>query len=249
VSLYYVRPTRLHCISYIGPVVPTSQSLGPPVSIVYSTSAQPSPLYIVHRPSRLHFTQSLGPAVSTSHSPSAHPPLLKHIPRPTRLRCIWHIGPAISTSHSPSAHPSPLYIVHRPSRLHFTQSLGPPVSVVTHAPALHSLPIIYSSTTFLYYIPPAHPYLTHLMSRPIHLHHTLSTIHYYCYTEYNLYHLLYYIPLAQPFPSGTHHILGPLLYNATIITIGPRRMARPSGYIVTLGWPSEMDEFTEWALK
>ena len=24
-------------------------------------------------------------------------------------------------------------------------------------------------------------------------------------------------------------------------------MARPSGYIVTLGWPSETGEFTEWA--
>jgi hypothetical protein len=36
-------------------------------------------------------------------------------------------------------------------------------------------------------------------------------------------------------------------HEVTIITMGPCRMARPSRYIVTLGWPSETDEFTEWA--
>jgi hypothetical protein len=45
--------------------------------------------------------------------------------------------------------------------------------------------------------------------------------------------------MAQPFPSATHHTFGPLLYNGTIITFGPCRMARPPRYIVTLGWPSE----------
>src|SRR5882757_7161178 len=168
------------------------------------------------------------------------------MPRPTRLHSgfTYFLGPPISILYSTLAQPYQCYTLPRPIRLHRF---------------LHSLPIVYSSTTFLYYIPPAHPFLSgtttlgppisnasHVSAHPS-PSYTLFTIHYYCYIEYNLHHLLYSIPLAQPLPSGTHHTLGPLLYNATIITIGPRRMARPSGYIVTLGWPSEMGEFTEWA--
>ena len=158
------------------------------------------------------------------------------MPRPTRLHFTHFLGPPISILYSTSAQPYQCYTLPRPIRLHRF---------------LHSLPIVYSSTTFLYYIPPAHPFLSgtttlgppisnasHVSAHPS-PSYTLFTIHYYCYIEYNLHHLLYSIPLAQPLPSGTHHTLGPLLYNATIITIGPHRMARPSGYIVNLGWPSE----------
>ena len=57
------------------------------------------------------------------------------------------------------------------------------------------------------------------------------------------------MPPAEPFPSGTHHTLGPPVSNATLIAMGPYRMARLPWYIVTLGCPSETGEFTEWAHK
>ena len=268
------RPIRLQLTPYPGPSVGN----------VTHPSAHPSVMHHLPRPIRLHLTPYLGPSVSNLHSTSAHPSVMPHIPRPIRLHCTLYLGPPACNATHPSAHPSPLYTVPRPTRLQCNSFLGPPISILYSTSAqpyqcytlprpirlhcfLHSLPIVYSSTTFLYYIPPAHPFLSgtttlgppisntsHISAHPspfypipgpIRLHHTLYPLF---ITTVTLNILLYSIPLAHPFPSGTHHTLGPLLYDATIITLGPCRMARPTGYIVTLGWLSETGEFTEWAL-
>ena len=245
------RPTRLYC----------NQCLGPAVSNVHSTSAHPSLLQRIPRPSRLQCTQYLGPLVSITTNASAQPSPMYTVPRPTRPYCNQCLGPAASNVHSTSAHTLP-----RPIRLHrFLYSLliiyipilpsmlypsGPPLSIgYTYTRPTPYLMLQLYRPTRLYCISGLGPSLSILPYSWAHpsLSYTLSTINYHCYIEYNLYYLLYSIPLAQPFPSGTHHTLGPLLYNGTIITFGPCRMARPSGYIVTLGWPSETGEFTEWA--
>src|SRR5882757_4425953 len=140
--------------------------------------AHPSPLLTIHRPTRLHG--------ATIH-------------RPTHLHCSLSTGPPISMGQPSTGLPVSMGQPSTGPPISMGQpSTGPPVCITHHAPA-HPSP--WNNC------PPAHPSVLHPVHWPKSLGPSISIIYsiHYQYLVIHSYTTLYYIPLAHPFPSGTHY--------------------------------------------